>query len=151
LQPRVPEGQRAQPRGQEIERQQSRIPEVQRLQPKGLEVQRPAPRAPEAQRIQPRADTGSLGGRSVGSPRGGESSFQGLGSGPEVRQQSERGWSSMGSGIRGTVPQGGQPSLGGLGGSGGIPGRGGSQGGGVSRGGSRGGGGSQGGGGGRGR
>lgn len=151
LQPRVPEGQRPQPRGQEIERQPSRTPEGQRLQPKGPEVQRPAPRAPEAQRIQPRADTGSLGARGVGSPRSSESNFQGLGSGPEVRQQSERGWSSMGTGMRSTMPQGGQPSSGGLGSSGGIPGGGGSRGGGVSRGGSPGGGGSQGSGGGRGR
>lgn len=140
LKPRVSEGQRQQLRGQEVERQQSRIPEGQRPQTRGSEVQRPTPRAPEAQRIQPRPDPGGFGGRTGGSPRGGESSFQGVGRGPEVRQQSERGWSSMGVGRGGTAPQGGQPSVGGGASTGGIPGGGGLRGGGASRGGSPGGG-----------
>jgi len=155
-QPRIPEAGRTQPRGVEVERLQPRVPDGQQPQTGAPEGQRPPPRAPEAQGVLPRADTGSSGGRTGGSLRGGESSFQGLGNGPEVRQQSDRGWSSMGAGSGGAAPQGGQPSFGGGARSGGILSGGGSQGGGVSSGGSIGGGvsrggGSPGGGGGRGR
>jgi hypothetical protein len=100
----APEVQRTQPQGvapqgtqpprRELEPAQPRVPETRQLQP----------RMPEVQRVEPRGGTGGFSRGGFEQPSGGIVTFHGLGSGPEIRQQSERGRESMGLGS-GTTAQ----------------------------------------------
>jgi hypothetical protein len=89
--------------------------------PGGRQIERTQP-APQIQRAEP-GEGFTSPGRSFETPKGGGGSFEGLGRGPEVRQQSERGWESMGG--HGGTPRGGAQGLGGGGTSRGFTGGGG--------------------------
>ena len=125
------ERQQLQQRRQETQRSQLQEPKIERLQPRGPagerfqsqrpEVQRQQTRVPEIQRIQPRPEMIRPRRGGFGEMRSPDS-FQGIGRGPEVRQQSERGWGSMSHGYGSARSRGGSPSFGGGRGGGGFVG-----------------------------